>query len=232
MKKNNLDFEEKIMKEIINISKKGLDTRNKIIQAARKIFYEYGYTHSTIKMIKEEAGVSLSAIPYYFEKKDQMVVEIYNDFLGSIYDFINEKLTEEIDSYLLQFHASKIYYDIIINNPKNYRFYYEVSIAQSNYEFLNPFMKRIYSNYARDFNIPLTDKELSLLRMADSGSRREILINFYNNQINLTLDEFIDYVTSIAGNLLGINKLVAEKYGILSSQYVKTLNYKHFKFLV
>lgn len=220
------------MRQKDHMYKKGIDTRNKIIQTAKELFYEYGYNKTTVNMIKDQAEVSLSAIPYYFKTKDNIVSLIYNEFLNNIYKFLQEIISMEIDSYLFHFYASKIYYYIIFHNDKNNRFYYEVSVTQSNYILLDSTMSTINKNYARDFQIEKTEEEFALIRMCDSGSRREILQNYYKNEINITEDQLIDYITSISGTLIGIDQSISERYGETSTEFVKNLDYSSIKFLV
>lgn len=220
------------MRQKDHMYKKGIDTRNKIIQTAKELFYEYGYNKTTVNMIKDYAEVSLSAIPYYFKTKDNIVSLIYNEFLNNIYKFLQEIISMEIDSYLFHFYASKIYYYIIFHNDKNNRFYYEVSVTQSNYILLDSTMSIINKNYARDFQIEKTEEEFALIRMCDSGSRREILQNYYKNEINITEDQLINYITSISGTLIGIDQSISERYGETSTEFVKNLDYSSIKFLV
>ncbi|MBF7097502.1 TetR/AcrR family transcriptional regulator [Alkalibacter sp. M17DMB] len=212
--------------------KKGITTKNRILQAAKELFYENGYDNTTVNMIKDRAEVSLSAIPYYFKEKDKILNVIYSDFLTNIYNLIKKEIDEPIDSYLLHFHASKIYYYIIINDPNNKRFYREVTFAQSNIKILYPFMDNVYINYARDFGINVSDRELRLIRLTDAGGRREIMIDNYNNPTKYAVDELIDYLTAIVPNLMGINKEISAKYAELSSEFASNVDYSHIKFLV
>lgn len=220
------------MQQDKNMYQKGISKKNRIVHAAKELFYEYGYDKTTVAMIKDRAEVSLSAIPYYFKEKDRIINIIYNDFLSSIYNLINKKITNDMDSYLRHFHASKIFYYVIFNDENNKRFYYEVSVAQSNYKLLYPFMNNVYLNYARDFNIKLTDKEFRLIRMSDAGARREIMLKYYEDTEGITLDEMADYVTSIVGTLMGIDKNVAKIYGRLSTEFASGIDYSSIKFLV
>lgn len=210
-----------------NMYQKGIETRDKIVDAAKKIFYVHGYKNSTIKMITEEADVSLSAIPYYFKKKDEIVRVIYNTYLENIYAFVLENLTEQTDSYLMHFYASKIYYRIIFGDKNNQRFYYEIGVTEPNYQLTYPFIDAVYDNYAKDFNIPLTEMQRRLMRMTDGGARREVFYRYFNNQIDITVDDLIDYITSIAGTLIGIHISIAEKYGKKSTEFVNNLDYSH-----
>ncbi|AET70560.1 transcriptional regulator [Desulfosporosinus orientis DSM 765] len=211
---------------------KGIETRDRIVEAAKKIFYNHGYKNSTLKMITEEAEVSLSAVPYYFRKKYQIVREIYNDFLETIYAFLKENLAELPDSYQLHFYATRIYYRIILGDDNNRRFYIEVNNSEHNYMLAYPFIDQVYENYAKDFNIPLTEMQRQLMRMADGGGRKEILDRYFNNMIDIDVDDLCDYLTSLAGTLIGIHMLVAEKYAKKSTEFVNTLDYSHIKILI
>ncbi|NTU89465.1 MAG: TetR/AcrR family transcriptional regulator [Actinobacteria bacterium] len=211
---------------------KGIETRSKIVEAAKKVFYNHGYKNGTVTMITEEAGVSLSAIPYYFGKKEEIVKTIYNEFLESIYASLQENLPEQPDSFLMHFYASKIYYYIILGDENNWRFYREVNLAEQNYMMAYPFIDAVYDNYAKDFNIPISQTKRQMIRITDGGARREILDCYYKKVIDVPVDYLIDYITSIAGILTGIHPLVADKYGKKSTEFVKTLDYSHIKLLV
>lgn len=211
---------------------KGIETRDRIVEAAKKIFYRHGYKNSTLKMITAEAEVSLSAVPYYFRQKYQIVREIYNEFLETIYAFLKENLSELPDSYQMHFYATKIYYRIILGDDNNRRFFIEVNNSEHNYMLASPFIDRVYENYAQDFNIPLTEMQRQLMRMADGGGRREILDRYFNNMIDIDVDDLCDYLTSLAGTLIGIHMLVAEKYAKKSTEFVNTLDYSHLRILI
>lgn len=210
---------------------KGIETKDKIVAAAKKIFYEKGYKNSTIKMITEEANVSLSAVPYYFRKKDEIVKDIYNEYLEKIYILLQENIPEKTDSYLMHFCASKIYYHIILDDEKNRRFYYEIGVAEPNYQLTSPFIDNVYDNYAKDFNIHLTDLQRQLMRISDGGARREVFYRYFNDMLDISVDDLIDYITSLAGTLIGIHLSVAEKYSKKSTEFVKSLDYSHIKLL-
>ena len=53
-----------------------LTVKEKIIESAIKIFSKYGYSNASIRMIAEEAGVSKALIFWYFNSKDELIIEI------------------------------------------------------------------------------------------------------------------------------------------------------------
>lgn len=55
-------------------------TRTRIINSAIELFNEYGYDETTIPMICEKAGVSKTALHYYFPKKQDIFFDMRNNF--------------------------------------------------------------------------------------------------------------------------------------------------------
>jgi AcrR family transcriptional regulator len=49
---------------------RGGDTRQRLIEAALKIFGEYGFEGASTRMLADKAGANLAAIPYHFGSKE------------------------------------------------------------------------------------------------------------------------------------------------------------------
>lgn len=64
-------------------NKKNSKTRKKIVDAACKLFSEYGLDSVSTRMIADEAGVHLGSIHYYFDDKEALYVEVFRIALES-----------------------------------------------------------------------------------------------------------------------------------------------------
>lgn len=53
------------------------DTRERLVEAALRLFREEGYQATTMRRIASEAGLSLGNAYYYFAGKDELVHELY-----------------------------------------------------------------------------------------------------------------------------------------------------------
>lgn len=58
-----------------------------ILEAAVKVIAANGYGNSQINKIAREAGVADGTVYLYFDSKDEMMIDVFNDFLS---DFIEE----------------------------------------------------------------------------------------------------------------------------------------------
>ena len=68
-----------------------LKTEERLIVAAVKVFSQYPVELASTRMIAKEAGVSLSAIPYYFKTKENL----YQAAIERMVDFVEEGANRE-----------------------------------------------------------------------------------------------------------------------------------------
>lgn len=68
------------------------NTRGRIIEAAWKLFYRYGYDDTTVEEIIEESGTSRGSFYHYFEGKDALLSS-----LSYLFDEKYEQLMDSID---------------------------------------------------------------------------------------------------------------------------------------
>lgn len=74
---------------------KGAQTREKILQAARKVFSKHPYHTASMRMIGQEAGVDHPLISYYFTGKS----ELYKTIIDGIYSELVALNSECFEEY-------------------------------------------------------------------------------------------------------------------------------------
>lgn len=72
--------------------KNSRNTRGRIIEAAWKLFYRYGYDDTTVDAIIKESGTSRGSFYHYFEGKDALLSS-----LSYLFDEKYEELMETLD---------------------------------------------------------------------------------------------------------------------------------------
>ncbi len=71
-----------------------LDKKDALIQAAEKLFEYYGYQKTSISDITKEASLGKGTFYYYFNSKEDILLEI----VRSQSDYIHQKITETIEA--------------------------------------------------------------------------------------------------------------------------------------
>ena len=95
------------------------DIRDRIIEAAWKLFREKGFSDTTINDIIHEAGISKGTFYYYFRSKDNML-DTLADVFDAEYERLDAELTEDMNSFDK---LVRINYDVhtFINDNIDYR---------------------------------------------------------------------------------------------------------------
>jgi len=74
-------------------SRKGVQTRARLLEAAKEIFEENGFLEARISDIAERARLSHGAFYHYFDSKEQIFREIA--------EMLDDELAEPMDSVIL-----------------------------------------------------------------------------------------------------------------------------------
>ena len=73
--------------------------KQRILDAASVLFGQTGFAATTMRMIAKEADVSLSAIPYYFESKENLFSHVVARATKQFTAYFSD-ITDEIQAYL------------------------------------------------------------------------------------------------------------------------------------
>ncbi|MBU3695886.1 TetR/AcrR family transcriptional regulator [Dechloromonas sp.] len=72
-----------------------VDTRERILDAAERLFMAHGYEGTSMRQITGEANVNLAAVNYHFGSKESLMQEVFRRRL----DWLNEERMRVLDAY-------------------------------------------------------------------------------------------------------------------------------------
>lgn len=212
--------------------KKGFETKENIINVSKDLFYKYGYTKATVQKIADTAKIPLGLIPYYFKTKDNIVLEINSKYYLEIYEFVNSRLNVKRNSYLKLFVVTSIYYRMILGDENNKRFFYEVLRNKSNFRSLSYSIERIYSMISKENENNYSQIDLDCIMVAEFGARRELLLNFFEDKLDIDIDYLVEMLSSVTGRFFGFPTETIHEYAQLEKEFSNTYDYSNIKFLV
>ncbi|RUM28058.1 MAG: TetR/AcrR family transcriptional regulator [Aquifex sp.] len=107
---------------LLNMGEKRSDTKEKILEAALRLFSKKGFRETTIKDIAKEVGITEGAIYRHFNSKD----EIIHDLLISITNELKEAIVKSMEKGGNEEEIFKNIIEALIdyafNKPESYRF--------------------------------------------------------------------------------------------------------------
>lgn len=126
--------------------KNSSNTEKKIINAARKVFYEKGFKGATMREIATKANTNLALVNYYFRSKENLIYIIHDEtfmvLLNQISNCIQQEISieekikniihEYIDFFIVNPHIPSFISGEIIRNPKKIAGIMKEKISRSN----------------------------------------------------------------------------------------------------
>jgi AcrR family transcriptional regulator len=98
------------------------DKRDEIVRAALELIAEHGFHGAPMAMIAERAGVGAGTIYRYFENKDLLITELYQEVEGKMYPFILDGYTTDAPFRGRFLHLGAGLLRYFINNPLHFRY--------------------------------------------------------------------------------------------------------------
>ncbi len=101
------------------------NTKDKILNTARDLFNEYGYSKTSMDLIAREAGVTKKTIYSYFKDKETLINYFLSEQMNQIRDIINgiykedKPLSERINKMLLTIFEYRENNKFIVNLGKS-----------------------------------------------------------------------------------------------------------------
>jgi AcrR family transcriptional regulator len=63
---------------------KAISTKDRILDAAERLFAEKGFAQTSLRDITAEAGVNLAAVNYHFQSKDHLIAAVFDRRIGPL----------------------------------------------------------------------------------------------------------------------------------------------------
>lgn len=185
--------------------KNGIESRNKIIDSAKKLFYEQGYKNTTMAMIADDAGIQASLAAYYF-KKEELLVYIHEDYIFTILRAIEEQVGTWLESsihrhlIMLQIQYIGIYQDE--KTREVYRYIVDNGL-------LSPKILALVDGYLLDsvdeFGIPMSKEDFAKTIVAQYGAHREMVRVYLKDYDAERCRELLYFTGTIALRLAGVD---------------------------
>ncbi len=71
-----------------------LATKQRILSAAESLFASQGFTHTSTRMITQQAGVNLAAVNYHFGSKKNLIQAVLRNYFESVIPNLDAKLDQ------------------------------------------------------------------------------------------------------------------------------------------
>lgn len=130
-------------------NRRSIQTKETILETATRLFYEKGYTATTIREICSQSGISVSRVNYHFSSKAELAGVVCSQF---VHNFIQElrNLIGNSGGYsiVVESIALRFLVDLLLSDPEDVlasRFYREITREGILSEAFSPRDKNFFS---------------------------------------------------------------------------------------
>lgn len=95
-----------------------ISVEEKIIDAAREIFFEKGYNGATMRDIASKAEVNLALLHYYYRTKEKIFEIVINQAFVTLFKRLNKVFTSDVDIFHKIELMVESYISVGIKHPK------------------------------------------------------------------------------------------------------------------
>jgi AcrR family transcriptional regulator len=84
---------------MLNFGSLEQNIENRIIEAARQVFYEKGYNGAGMREIARKAGVNYALLHYYFKTKDKLFEIVFSEAFAMLFRQLGEALASDANLF-------------------------------------------------------------------------------------------------------------------------------------
>lgn len=179
--------------------------KKNILNSSYKLFKEKGYNSTTTREIAKAAGIKPGLLHYYYRQKEDILANLYADLLnGMLHFLINvSKITESGLVYIAIFDI--FYYKVISSHQYLNQLIAEVLSSRSLTKIKIERTMALYQKVCRDFNIPITDKDLFLPTAVAIGAEVELLLNIMDGKLEMSYEELARVIIKLEFLMLKVD---------------------------
>ncbi|KPU44275.1 HTH-type transcriptional regulator AcrR [Oxobacter pfennigii] len=189
-----------------NLNKKSnTENRRKLIEAAKKLFYEQGYKATTLAQISNESKVNNGLITYYFGSKADLASEIMTEYMLELRNSIAKQLYIREKSYSLDIGIAvenRVNLLLKLQNPKLLNFDIESSKEIQTYKDINPRRDHFYALQKRLINPNISDLNLRFYEVCGISVTRSLGEAYASGFLKCDVEEIADYAIRMLFHML------------------------------
>lgn len=179
--------------------KSGLETKKRIYDAAEKLFYEHGYVNTKVTDIIDLSDTNKGSFYHHYQNKADLGMSVFNATVEGNYHVA--QLFENPDSLVGLSLELAIFWYTYFQDDKSRRFSAEINshgiIREDD---------RVYDICMKNTKKRISDKEFSLIRVANVALYKQLTVYFYDQTKRFNFVEARDFYLKNLFGLFGIPK--------------------------
>ncbi len=195
-------MEEPIMKN--EMDEKNL--KSQILQVARRMFAEYGYSGTTFQKIADELSITKGSITYHFKNKFLIMEYFIDDLFSQLKTFIDSFPDEYRNLYWRHCVLYIYVYRRVMRTSRSRELFYHKDQQNQWQNHKIQVVSHIYEQIEQDFHKSYDLEDLRMKAYMDMGARSRLFLVYQENPGLMTLDQYCYYHIYLIGALCKLDE--------------------------
>ena len=206
-------------------------TREKILESASRLFYQYGYQKTNFEQIAEDCGITKPLITYHFGKKSTLAGEVYHLALARFNGAFAEKVLQvmpEANVLALAMACAVSFVEYFHNDENACRFYLELMQFVSIEELGD--LEHLYQSANTLLDTNFSKERVYRIYVASKYALHGLIKHYLLNKIECSEEEFMRFFSFAWLSLFEVSTDISEKYASLAESILSCVTVHHEKY--
>lgn len=190
--------------------------RKNILDKSAQLFLSQGYEQTSIRQIAEVAGMLKGNLYYYFRKKEDILLCLFQDSIKSLY---SELLTiiDDVNPFICYAVMIRTYMHILDENRALLKIYIDASkVPTLRLAFFN-ILNQVFNDLIMHSQFSFCEDKLYISTLASASVEAEMVSQYANG--NVSMENVVSTVVRVKLSLLNIEPKTIDKIIETSSHY-------------
>lgn len=185
--------------------------RDNILKNSYKLFKKKGFKKTTTREIATSSQINKGLLHYYYNQKEDIVIEMYSDILNSLYSYVETNYKGKVKGYAYLALLNILFYKTMTFTEESLNF---LSEMMSSRELTKVKTEKYVDSYYKiivDEKIPITRYQMLLALTVAVGAESELLLSIREGKIKMTYEKLATTVNKIMFTMLKVGEIEIKK---------------------
>lgn len=200
--------------------------RDNILKNSYRLFKEKGFKNTTTREIANQSQINKGLLHYYYNQKEDIVIEMYEDILDALYNYVEKNYKDKIKGYTYLALLNILFYKAMTSTNESLNF---LSEMMSSRELTKVKIEKYIDSYYKiieNDDIPITKYQMLLALTVAVGAESELLLSIREGKIKMTYDKLATTVNKIMFTMLKVREKDIKKINDKAKEIADTVELK------
>ncbi|TJX68126.1 TetR/AcrR family transcriptional regulator [Soehngenia saccharolytica] len=180
--------------------------RDNILKNSYRLFKEKGFKNTTTREIATTSQINKGLLHYYYNQKEDIVIEMYEDVLDALYNYVEKNYKDEVKGYTYLALLNILFYKTMTSTDESLNFLTEM---MSSRELTKVKTEKYIDSYYKIIeydNLSITRYQMLLALTVAVGAESELLLSIREGKIKMTYEKLATTVNKLLFTMLKVDE--------------------------